>query len=152
MAQGTKHMKALTLTQPWATLVAIGAKRMETRSWQTKYRGPLAIHAAKGFSESARLLLYREPFVSCTEFEPPQGWGHFNLVPTGAIIAVVDLMDVIPTGNLGFGEQVFEPERSFGDFGHGRFAWVLQYVRLLPQPVPCKGALGLWTVPEGLIK
>jgi hypothetical protein len=42
-------MKALTLTQPWATLVAIGAKTIETRSWPTSYRGPLAIHAAKGY-------------------------------------------------------------------------------------------------------
>lgn len=38
-------MKAITLMQPWATLVAIGAKRLETRSWSTNYRGPLAIHA-----------------------------------------------------------------------------------------------------------
>src|SRR6476620_4962366 len=41
-------MKALTLTQPWATLIASGAKRVETRSWGTSYRGPVAIHAAKG--------------------------------------------------------------------------------------------------------
>ena len=41
-------MKVLTLTQPWATLVAIGAKHIETRSWATSYRGPLAIHAGKG--------------------------------------------------------------------------------------------------------
>lgn len=41
-------MKAVTLTQPWATLVAIGAKQIETRSWPTNYRGPLAIHAGKG--------------------------------------------------------------------------------------------------------
>lgn len=41
-------MKGLSLTQPWATLVAIGAKRIETRIWATSYRGPLAIHAAKG--------------------------------------------------------------------------------------------------------
>ena len=47
-------MKVLTLTQPWATLVAIGAKRIETRSWSTKYRGPLAIHAAKGFPAWAK--------------------------------------------------------------------------------------------------
>jgi activating signal cointegrator 1 len=47
-------MKAITLTQPWATLVAIGAKRIETRSWPTNYRGPLAIHAAKGFPKWAK--------------------------------------------------------------------------------------------------
>jgi activating signal cointegrator 1 len=40
-------MKALSLWQPWASLVALGIKTIETRSWETKYRGPLAIHAAK---------------------------------------------------------------------------------------------------------
>lgn len=40
-------MKALTIYQPWATLIAIGAKHIETRSWSTKYRGPLAVHAGK---------------------------------------------------------------------------------------------------------
>lgn len=39
-------MKALTIWQPWATAIAIGAKRIETRSWETHYRGPIAIHAA----------------------------------------------------------------------------------------------------------
>lgn len=41
-------MKALTLTQPWATLVITGRKRFETRGWRTGYRGQIAIHAAKG--------------------------------------------------------------------------------------------------------
>lgn len=40
-------MKALSLWQPWATLIAIGAKQYETRGWSTPYRGPLIIHAAK---------------------------------------------------------------------------------------------------------
>ena len=43
-------MKALTITQPWATLIAIGAKRFETRGWSTPYRGPLAIHAGKNLA------------------------------------------------------------------------------------------------------
>lgn len=63
-------MKALTLTQPYATLVAIGEKRLETRSWRTSYRGPLAIHAAKGWMSlrfggdlaSFQLARYEERF------------------------------------------------------------------------------------------
>ena len=39
-------MKALTVWQPWASLIALGVKTIETRSWHTSYRGPLAIHAA----------------------------------------------------------------------------------------------------------
>lgn len=63
-------MKGLTLTQPWATLVAIGAKRVETRSWSTNYRGPIAIHAAKGFPPEARALCDEEPFRSCLVRSP----------------------------------------------------------------------------------
>lgn len=59
-------MKALTLTQPWATLVATGAKLIETRSWYTAYRGPLAIHAARTIPPNVRKYLgwSVEPFAS----------------------------------------------------------------------------------------
>ena len=39
--------KAITIRQPWAGLIAVGEKIYETRSWPTKYRGPIAIHAGK---------------------------------------------------------------------------------------------------------
>ena len=39
-------MKAITIWQPWAEFIAAGVKHNETRSWATKYRGPIAIHAA----------------------------------------------------------------------------------------------------------
>ena len=55
-------MKAVTLYQPYASLVAIGAKKFETRSWKTSYRGPLAIHA--GVSEKYLDLGWQEPFFS----------------------------------------------------------------------------------------
>lgn len=71
-------MKALSLTQPWATLVAIGAKRLETRSWSTTYRGPLAIHAAKRFPRNCQELVLHEPFASALDGIP---------LPTGVIIA-----------------------------------------------------------------
>jgi hypothetical protein len=59
-------MKVLTLSQPFATLVAIGAKKIETRSWSTKYRGPLAIHAAKTIPREYKSLCnwMVEPFAS----------------------------------------------------------------------------------------
>jgi ASCH domain len=56
-------MKALTVAQPWATLIAIGAKRIETRSWMTRHRGPLAIHAARAFPRIARDLARTSPFA-----------------------------------------------------------------------------------------
>src|SRR4051812_42520238 len=49
-----RAVKVLSLTQPWASLVAIGAKQIETRSWRTHYRGPLLIHASAGFPGECR--------------------------------------------------------------------------------------------------
>lgn len=53
-------MKAISLWQPWASLVAVGAKKIETRSWATKYRGSLAIHATKKWNlELSEMLMKR---------------------------------------------------------------------------------------------
>ena len=98
-------MKALTLTQPWATLVAIGAKRIETRSWRTSYRGPLAIHAAKGFPKWARE--FAQDDWTCFGALKPGHAAHLKLsgvrlipsetgrraageLPIGAVVAVRD--------------------------------------------------------------
>lgn len=133
-------MKALTLTQPWATLVAIGAKQYETRSWRTAYRGPLAIHASKDFPVWARVISGEEPpFRKALREAGIPGW---QSLPLGAIIATCELEHCVkitrdfefPTGH----------EKSFGDFTLGRFAWGLSNVKLLRIPIPAKGALGLW--------
>lgn len=162
MANGNS-IKALTLTQPWATLVAIGAKQIETRSWYTSYRGQLAIHAAKGFSkEDVSLVLQREPFKTTLR---EAGFPLFSLLPRGAIVAVCELTAVhrIPEqrkwlwkydrGENGNTEVIHLPpsadalESAFGDYTPGRYAWILSEVRALDKPIPCKGALGLWDVP-----
>jgi hypothetical protein len=55
-------MKALSVMQPWATLIALGAKHIETRSWATSHRGQLAIHASSRMNRVA-LLNLREPLI-----------------------------------------------------------------------------------------
>ena len=65
-------MKGLTMTQPWATLVAISANVIETRDWPTKYRGPIAIHAAKGFPPDARALCRTQPFRAALRPHDPE--------------------------------------------------------------------------------
>lgn len=156
-------MRAITLTQPWATLVAIGAKRIETRSWATDYRGLLAIHAAKGLAEMTEAEYARtcisEPFR--TALRP-----HYAMVgdlPRGAIVAVVEVADCIPTGRLVSGSEVArhcsrtdeiwqlsEWERAFGGYDAGRYGWLLADIRRLPEPILYRGALGLWAVPAEL--
>lgn len=159
-------MKAITLTQPWATLVAIGAKKIETRSWATSYRGPLAIHAAKGLKPVGNKrglweLVWHPPFRDV--LAEHAGSRHMDDIlaslPLGAIVAVCELVGCYPTtqddgGNTAYllnsrhGARELMPvwgnERAFGDYSLDRFAWVLRNVRALPEPIPCKGALGLW--------
>lgn len=124
-------MRGLSLTQPWATLVALGHKHMETRSWPTAYRGWIAIHAALTYPKDARLFAAR----------------HRDLLPAdlprGAILAVVWLNQCLPT-------SVANPsdfERQFGNFEPNRFAWVFRERHALMTPIPCRGALSLWSVP-----
>lgn len=76
-------IKALTLYQPWATLVAIGAKRIETRSWWTAYRGLLAIHASKTFGATNRALCHQEPFRSALL---AGGVERLSDLPLGAVV------------------------------------------------------------------
>lgn len=151
-------MKALTLTQPWASLVAAGEKTVETRSWGTPHRGPVAIHAAKGLGpvggkSGLRDLVQTEPFLSALR---RAGYGGLALLspaealPLGEIIAVASLEAVVRTDDhaiIGLTEQ----ELAFGNFGPGRYAWILRAVTPLDEHVPCRGALGLWNTPEGLL-
>ena len=138
-------MKTLTLLQPWATLVALEAKRIETRSWYTTYRGPLAIHAARRMSAAAISLCWEAPFRTALEtggYRAGDGpaTNPFGL-PLGAVIAVVTLLDV---QSICLENQPAEPEFSFGDYTPGRFAWILSDVHRLTAPVPARGRLGLW--------
>lgn len=137
-------MKAITLTQPWATLVAIGAKRFETRSWSTPYRGELAIHAAKGMPTWAIEFAKYDP--RCVNALREAGVGSVGELPRGVVIATAHLVRVLPTSALrgGFDRERLEQELAFGDFTPGRFMWLLEGVVALPEPVPARGALGLW--------
>ena len=147
-------MKALTLTQPWATLVAIGAKQIETRSWRTSYRGPVAIHAAKRFPKAARE--FNADPVCYRAVQRYSLSKTYSLIdpsyPLGCVLATCTLLDCCPTESLICLPGVFQDypeldtsqEREFGNFEAGRWAWVLEDVRALPEPIPAKGALSLW--------
>ena len=152
-------MKALTLINPWAVLVAILAKENETRSWGTRYRGPLAIHAGKGWRKEDRELCREEPFLSALQqvyaITDPDG-ADFSFLPRGAVIAIATLVDCRRIARPGIDNLLHDPstyldprtlshqERAFGDYSSGRYAWLLDDVVMLPEPVPAKGALGLW--------
>lgn len=140
-------MKAITLWQPWASLVAYREKRIETRSWYTAYRGPLAIHAAKNFPAEAKLMCkYGEFLIALSRHFPIPvfGWDtHYFDLPLGCVIAICRLsscIQITESNASGLSEQ----ERAFGDFTPGRFAWMLDDVKRAKTPIPARGFQGLW--------
>jgi hypothetical protein len=141
-------VKALSLTQPWATLIAIGAKRFETRSWNTTYRGRIAIHATKTMPRAARHFAYGDPAGRVLNEAGILLGADCRDLPKGAIIAVATLAGVARTEEITAMSQGLQPhEIEFGDYRAGRFAWALHDIVALPGPLPCQGMLGLWTVP-----
>lgn len=157
-------MKILSLWQPWASLLGLGAKRIETRSWQTPYRGPLVIHAAKAWNQECESCYLYEPYFmeALVPLTGPQGIQFAQSavrackakLPFGAIIAVVNLIDCCPTVDMiespaypsAFRKypQLDTPqERSFGNYNPERYAWVTNHLRVLSEPLPFKGGQGL---------
>lgn len=130
-------MKALSLTQPWASLVAIGAKRFETRSWKTTHRGLLTIHAAKGFPRECRALLAEPEFYRAFHVhdETP------DPLPLGAVVAVVRVIECYATTDDFVTDLRREDpcEIRFGDYSPGRYAWKLELVHRLERPIPARG-------------
>lgn len=149
-------MKALSLTQPWASLVVMGAKKIETRSWSTDYRGPLAIHASKGFPKAAQALALNVAMQRGLGGALP-----FSL-PRGAVLGIVNLTDVHRVATDGrLAPDVLRrfnaapDEEEFGDYSSDdRWAWMLPERVWFERPMPAKGALGLWDwePPEGELK
>lgn len=221
------EIPVLSLWQPWATLVALGVKSIETRSWSTKYRGPIAIHAAARRPPLMHLPRlhpvkangYRPPreiedehngrtwFVCDTitdpawqrplrsnppervplraqtptlffphrgehaDVNPETGYARTLHLPLGAILATVVVLDCVPivadrpsiidtppgrwvsaktwrvtlheSDGLMLTSTPLAGEAPFGDYTPGRWAWLLDDVRPLAEPVPFRGGQGL---------
>jgi hypothetical protein len=133
-------MRCLTLFQPWATLIALDAKRYETRSWATSYRGPLAIHAAKRPPEVVREAM---PILArCHLWRDPLTSPGLPALPLGAVVCIVELVAIYSTTAIV--DRLSEQERAFGDYSPDRYAWQLELVEVFKRPIPARGAQGLW--------
>lgn len=120
-------MKALTICQPYAHLIAIGAKRVENRTWPTRYRGPLLIHAGKS----------REWL----------GGAESTGMAFGAVIATATLVDCLHIDAVERGEHTrIYPWLRDHEHTVGPWCWVLADVAAIPEPVPARGAQGLWNM------
>jgi activating signal cointegrator 1 len=141
-------MRGITLLEPWASLMAIGLKRIETRSWATDYRGDLVIHASAS-KKSCRFSYEVEKLFRDAGVEFPYDWPvKADEYPRGKILGVCRLIDVVEM-DAEIINRVPVRERAFGVWKPGRFAWIAPSFRRV-EPIPWKGALGLWKVPPEL--
>jgi hypothetical protein len=144
MLETDSEVRCLTVRQPWATFLATGVKRFETRSWSTRYRGPLAIHASSKFGQEERSAcsdpLAASALRRCGYTDP------LVELPRGVILAIGVLSSVSRTEELRGSIDV--EESAFGCYLDNRFAWELRQVVLLAKPVVARGRLGLWRSPQ----
>jgi hypothetical protein len=140
-------MKALSLWQPWASLVALREKRYETRDWYTKHRGPLAIHAtAKMPPYWLGASRHTDAFSNelSDVFNVRRGYDAFaaKKLPLGAILCIVNLVDIQETRDVR--EILCERELIFGNYEDGRYAWHLELMEVFDTPIPAKGNRLVW--------
>ena len=164
-------MKAITIQQPWASLIANGEKKYETRCWKTAYRGPIAIHV--GLRLYPDIFQFMQCKLKTAEYLIECGITPKNIdeLPRGAIIATADLVniwkivyhpgaDVDVAKHIQIGAESLtldkhdpdfnayfvptEKEIAFGNWTPGNYAWELQNIKILPEPIPAKGKQGLW--------
>lgn len=143
-------MKAITLWEPWASLMAIGAKVNETRGVRTSHRGDICIHAAQADHGVPDSIYERVLDL----FSDPKNRPIPDEVDMGCILAVVELWDVQPSEMFVVVEErkpyitISEDEFKFGNYLRGRWIYRTRNLRRLKTPVACRGAQSIgWTVP-----
>ena len=134
-------MRVLSLLQPWASLIVMGIKTIETRRWQTAHRGPLLIHASQ---RKAGAMIAAEPPIA-------RHIPDFSKLPLGAIIGQVTLTDIILVNDLHLSKTAIAQQslelNTFGDETLNRYAWLLEDAIMFDKPIPARGHLHLWAYP-----
>lgn len=129
------NMKALTIIQPYATMIIKGGKRVENRTWYTHYRGIIAIHAGAGrkYQGNGSDEIAREYGID------------FDKLVYGAVIGTAKLVEVLTIGLC----RELHGQSPYGwiksdPLAFGPYCWVLEDAKPLPRPMLYRGALGLW--------
>ncbi len=130
-------MRALSIHQPWAWAILQAGKTVENRTWSTKYRGPLLVHASKSRASYDREKTLDWKTLYGVDLPP---WEE---LVTGAVVGVVDVVDCVsPTSSRAI---------RLNPWTEGPVCWVLANPRPLAQPVSFRGAQLLFEVADELI-
>lgn len=170
-------MKALTLHQPWASLMAAGVKTIETRSWSTRHRGRLAIHAGKRLYTAADKHADRSLFLAAHDVLALERNGGVYDLPYGEIVATAELVDCAPMIEDGWpanetwrpalviegdtlslyrsadpdDQTIIDDQLPLGDFRPGRWAWLLDDIKPTTERCPaCWGDSEGWVWAPGM--
>lgn len=133
-------MRALTVRQPFAGLIALGHKRIENRGWRPSLAPGerFAIHAGKRWDANAEKRSPAGPRVP-DEF---RGYLIRESATLGAIIATASVSGIVESAHAA---ELAVPGQ--GQWFIGPLGWVLEDVRPLVKPIPALGALNLWRLP-----
>jgi hypothetical protein len=147
-------MKVLSLLQPWASLVVMGKKQIETRSWNSTYRGPLLIHASCGkYYGKTNRIKCRDLCMDNIWFNEYITARDYDALPFGAIIGQVNLIETVKTDKIlfcnsfrtkGHRWELTDEELAFGDYTEGRYGWLFSDAVKFDEPLPAKGEIILW--------
>ena len=127
-------MKTISIQEPYATLILQGYKKIETRSWKTSYRGEILIHAS--ISKKYLNSLNDKEVLDLIQ-DIDLNYGKILCKAT-----LIDCMEMTPK----FIEEIKKNHKEYilGLYEEGRYAWILDNVKPLKNPIPVKGKLGLW--------
>jgi hypothetical protein len=126
--------RAITVRQPWANAIINDGKMVENRSWPTKYRGPVAIHAGRALEDAAFFEFARSRGLD-NAISIDQKTIH--ALPRGAVVGVVDIVDCVTS----------DPSPWF----EGPFGFILKNPRAL-RPIPCRGAMQIFDLPPEVVE
>lgn len=144
-------MKAICLWQPYASLVVIGAKKIETRTWAPSFRGDVAVLATAWAPKDAEAKALVEPFASALR----EGGLEPTALPRGAVLGVVRVTNCFEVNHLDAlkarREVLTKREEAFGDYSAGRWCWTLENPRVLAEPIPCRGRQGLFDLDPSIV-
>ena len=124
-------MKVLSIKEPWASLIMNGTKKIETRSWKTKYRGEIYIHASSSKEKITKPEVYE--LIKDMNFK------------CGYIICKCNLVDCIYMTDEYVNDMKTNHYEEYicGHYEVGRYAWIVEDVKVI-EPIEAKGKLGLW--------
>lgn len=158
-------MKAVSLWQPWASLLVHGIKRVETRGRRPispGFRGKLLVHSAKVWTKAIEEIATQPPFLALAREKLGVNWPI--QLPRGRLLGWVEVTNCLKTEEfrfadsgdytyvgMGGGFQAPKLESELGDFSEGRYGFLIGTCFAFPEPIACQGRQGVWAVPDDVI-